>query len=123
MQRKVFWLSAGLLALGVTAFAEKSRALPTDPQLCRQAYEEVQKTNELLHRAAPVIRECSNDTARFLFRRAVQVQGAAIMALRNHRCVLALELTKHARRMALRALQMCGPPGEALPPPGADPGE
>lgn len=121
MQRKVFSLVIAVLVLGGFVAGPSRAQLP--PPVCKQALEEVQKTNQMLQRAAPVIRDCPNDTAKFLFRRAVQVQGAAIMALRSRHCVLALDLTTHARRVALKALSFCGPPGEALPPSGADPGE
>ena len=121
MQRKVFWLAVAVLVLGGLVAGPSQAQMP--PPVCKQALEEAQKANQLLQRAAPVIRDCPNDTAKFLFRRAVQVQGVAITALRNRHCVLALELTGHARRVALKALSFCGPPGEALPPSGADPGE
>ena len=99
------WMALALLAmpLAKTAIAEDAGTGP-----CRDALQEVQKTQAVMERAAPVIRNCASDTAKALFARALRAQTEAREALRNRNCRAALELTIRARRLTFAALKLCG---------------
>lgn len=117
--KKVLLLTLSFLILGGIPAARVARADDAGARLCRQATEEVRKTQGLMERAAPKIRACANDSARAFFARALRVQSAAREALSNRRCRLALELTLTARRLTIAALKFCGDtsPDATMPTP------
>jgi hypothetical protein len=106
--RKFFILTLAALALWVFPLAGSALADDAGSGPCREALEEVQKTQKVLERAAPVIRDCANDSAKSLFSRARHAQGEAREALQSRQCRRAVELTLRARRAAFVALRLCG---------------
>ncbi|MCI0405475.1 MAG: hypothetical protein L0Z48_07620 [candidate division Zixibacteria bacterium] len=106
--KKVLFLTLSFLLLGGIQAARIARAGDDEVRLCRQAAEEVKKTQEFMERAAPRILACADDSAKALFARARHAQAAAREALSNRRCKAALELTQKARRLTLIALKRCG---------------
>jgi hypothetical protein len=117
--KKVLLLTLSFLLLGGLQAVRTVKADEADARLCRQATEEVKKTQMLMERAAPKIRACANDSSKAFFARALRTQSTAREALGNRRCRLALELTIAARRLTIAALKLCGDtsPDEAMPTP------
>lgn len=117
--KKVLLLTLAFLLLGGIQAARMAKADDAEARLCRQAAEEVKKTQLLMERAAPKIRGCANDSAQALFARARHAQAAAREALSNRRCRAAWHSTITARRLTIAALKLCGGSGpeEAMPIP------
>ncbi len=106
--RKFFIPMLAFLALLTLPLAEPVLADDANSGPCREVLEEVKKTQAIMERAAPVIRNCAGDSAKALFARARHVQGEARQALQSRECRKALELTLRARRAAFAALRLCG---------------
>lgn len=117
--KKVLLLTLAFLLLGGIQAVRTVKADEGEARLCRQAAEEVKKTQEFMQRAAPRILTCADDSAKAIFARARHAQAAAREALSNRRCLAALELTQKARRLTLIALKRCGDtgPGATMPTP------
>ncbi|MGH8004097.1 MAG: hypothetical protein ACRECJ_05185 [Limisphaerales bacterium] len=117
--KKILFMTLALLLLGGMQAVQITRADDADLRLCRQAAEEVKKTQEFMQRAAPRILACTDDSAKAIFARARHAQAAAREALSNHRCLAALDLTQKARRLTLIALKRCGDtsPDATMPAP------
>lgn len=106
--RKFFILTLAFLALLALPTVEPVLADDANSGPCRKALQEVHKTQAVLERAAPVIRNCASDSAKALFARARRAQGEAREALQSRECRKAVELTIRARRAAFAALKLCG---------------
>ncbi|HLG93370.1 MAG TPA: hypothetical protein VI546_00875 [candidate division Zixibacteria bacterium] len=117
--KKALPLTLAVLFLGGIGAARMAWADDAEARLCRQAVEEVKKTQEFMQRAAPRILACADDSAKAIFARARHTQAAAREALSNRRCLAALELTQKARRLTLIALKRCGDssPDATMPAP------
>jgi hypothetical protein len=69
---------------------------------------ELERTDRLMERAGPVIRESGNQRAMQLFERAVQLQTRARESHLEQRLVVALRLTREARLQVQKALRLIG---------------
>ena len=74
--KKALPLTLAVLFLGGIGAARMAWADDAEARLCRQAVEEVKKTQEFMQRAAPRILACADDSAKAIFARARHTQAA-----------------------------------------------
>jgi hypothetical protein len=102
---------ARLLAESAGRLVQQGVAFDSDESLDAGRVErELERTDRLLERAAPVIRESGRRPAMQLVERATELQARAKQALDQHRPWIAVRLTREARQQVRRALRMVDGP-------------
>jgi hypothetical protein len=101
------------LALSAQRLLRRAMRLIEDSGGAGHAEMELERTDSILERARPLVKESEDEEATLLFDRAVQIQGQAFDAFRSGQLRLVFPRTREARSLAHRALsRVRGPVGQ-----------